>query len=176
MSVERTWAIVKTAIFTILVPGFVGVLVPEWLRTSPASSLTALRITGAGLTLIGALIYLRCAWDFAYTGLGTPAPLDPPKRLVANGFHRIVRNPMYVGVLLVILGQGALFGSRKILIYGACFWLTAHLFVIFYEEPTLETKFGGSYVEYRRVVPRWIPRLRHRRKQPSPPGGIANPC
>ena len=108
----------------------------------------------------GTAIYLRCAWDFAYHGRGTPAPIDPPKILIFRGLHRFVRNPMYLGVLCVIFGQAELFRSVRILIYGVCLWLVFHLFVIVYEEPTLRKQFGASYEEYRRMVPRWIPKFR----------------
>jgi protein-S-isoprenylcysteine O-methyltransferase Ste14 len=150
MAVQRTLAIIKTVIFTVLVPGFVAVIVPAWLRTGSSPFSAVLAIMGAVRILAGVLIYLRCAWDFAHTGLGTPATIDPPRVLVLRGLHRFMRNPMYVGVLLVILGKAALFDSRQVLLYGGCFFLMVHLFVIFYEEPTLAKNFGASCDQYRR--------------------------
>ena len=97
---------------------------------------------------------------FAIEGLGTPAPIAPTRHLVVTGFYRHVRNPMYVAVLAVILGQALLFANARLLAYGAAFWLACHLFVVFYEEPTLRRSFGADYDAFRANVPRWIPRLR----------------
>jgi protein-S-isoprenylcysteine O-methyltransferase Ste14 len=150
--------ILKTLLFTILVPGFVAGYVPYvLLGAKPAPSHDPLGWFGEALLVLGACIYFRCAWEFAVRGLGTPAPIAPTKFLVVSGLHRYVRNPMYIGVALVILGQAALFRAPHLAEYAALMLLTAHLFVIFYEEPTLRRQFGESYEEYRRTVPRWIP-------------------
>jgi protein-S-isoprenylcysteine O-methyltransferase Ste14 len=108
---------------------------------------------------IGAAIYLRCAWDFALAGKGTPAPIDPPKRLVGRGLYRFVRNPMYVGVLLAPLGEAWFFRSWAILVYASIAFTWEHLFVVFYEEPALKRKFGESYSDYLARTPSWIPRF-----------------
>jgi protein-S-isoprenylcysteine O-methyltransferase Ste14 len=108
---------------------------------------------------IGAAIYLRCAWDFASAGKGTPAPVDPPKRLVVRGLYRFVRNPMYVGVLLALLGEAWFFRSRAVLVYAAIAFTWEHLFVVLYEEPALKRKFGETYSDYLTRTPRWIPRF-----------------
>ena len=115
-----------------------------------------------GLTALvaGTAIYLHCAWEFAYRGFGTPAPMDPPKVLVSRGLNRFVRNPMYLGVLTIVLGEAALSRSRQLLIYAACLALSFHLFVVLYEEPALKRQFGETYDQYQRIVPRWIPRFR----------------
>ncbi len=97
---------------------------------------------------------------FALEGLGTPAPVLPTEHLVVTGLYRFVRNPMYVGVLSVILGQGLLLGDTQVLRYGAVVWLAFGLFVIGYEEPTLRRTFGEEYERFCANVPRWIPRLR----------------
>jgi protein-S-isoprenylcysteine O-methyltransferase Ste14 len=110
--------------------------------------------------VFGALVYLWCAWDFVFAGKGTPAPIDPPRALVVRGLYRKVRNPMYVGVMSILVGEAVIFESWKLLGCGAVFGLAAHLFVVFYEEPTLKKKFGTAYEEYCQAVPRWIPRLR----------------
>ena len=153
--------ILKTLLFTILVPGSVTVLVPYLLL--PAHSRVnwdSLGYLGLTALVAGTAIYLRCAWEFAYRGFGTPAPLDPPKVLVSRGLNRFVRNPMYLGVLTIVLGEAALFRSRQLLIYAACLAVAFHLFVVFYEEPALKRQFGETYDEYQRIVPRWIPRFR----------------
>ncbi len=115
-----------------------------------------------GLLLIvgGVPMVLDSFARFAIQGLGTPAPVLPTKHLVVTGLYRYVRNPMYVGVAATILGQGLLFGNVRVLEYGLFVWLAFHLFVLGYEEPTLRRTFGDKYEEFRRNVPRWIPRLK----------------
>jgi len=115
---------------------------------------------GVLLMLLGATIYFRCAWEFAVRGLGTPAPIAPTKFLVTTALHRYVRNPMYIGVFAVILGEAATCRSAVLLGYAAFFCVPVELFVVFYEEPTLRRQFGESYEGYRRSVPRWIPTIR----------------
>jgi protein-S-isoprenylcysteine O-methyltransferase Ste14 len=158
----RTFApILNTIVFTIFVPGTVGVLLPWWIAGGfhhPGGGwLTWLAIV---LIAVAAAIYFRCAWEFAVRGLGTPAPIAPTKFLVTTALHRRVRNPMYIGVASVIFGEALLFRSWHVAVYGAAMLLTAHLFVVFYEEPTLARQFGQEYQKYRRTVPRWIPRFR----------------
>ncbi|HTT21259.1 MAG TPA: isoprenylcysteine carboxylmethyltransferase family protein [Candidatus Sulfotelmatobacter sp.] len=157
---RRFWPIVNTLLFTIFVPGTVAILIPCWilggLRRPPAG---ALAWVGGIIFVIGAAIYFRCAWEFAARGLGTPAPIAPTKFLVTTALHRYVRNPMYIGVALAILGEAALFRSLHVAEYAALMLLIAHLFVVFYEEPTLQRQFGESYQAYRREVPRWLPRM-----------------
>lgn len=154
------WPIVKTILFSILVPGTVAGLVPCWLIggfTMPQNAF----LSWVGIILIacGTAIYLRCAWEFAVRGLGTPAPIAPTRFLVTTALHRHVRNPMYIGVALVILGEAALFRSLRLILYAAVMLGTVHLFILFYEEPTLRRQFGKSYEEYFASVPRWIPKL-----------------
>jgi protein-S-isoprenylcysteine O-methyltransferase Ste14 len=153
--------ILNTILFTIFVPGTVAVLVPRWLEGGfPSSPSGPLTWFGALIVVVGASIYFRCAWEFAVRGLGTPAPIAPTKFLVVTALHRYVRNPMYIGVALVVVGESLFFRRPHLAVYAASMLLVAHLFVIFYEEPTLHRQFGESYDEYRRSVPRWIPRLR----------------
>lgn len=151
----------NTLLFTVLVPATVAGWIPCTLRGKvPLTSNTALRWLSFVLIAIGIAIYLHTAfWGFASRGLGTPAPIAPPSKLVVAGLHRYVRNPMYIGVLLIVIGQAVLFRSRILAEYAALFWLAAHLFVLFYEEPALERKFADEYRTYRQRVPRWIPRL-----------------
>jgi protein-S-isoprenylcysteine O-methyltransferase Ste14 len=159
--------LIKTAIFTVLVPGTVGGYIPYRLLAGSRRTwdLGAFRYLGLIPIALGAAVYLWCAWNFAVTGRGTPAPIDPPKELVARGLYRWVRNPMYVGVLSAVLGQALLFGAPVVAEYAAAAFVCFHLFVVLYEEPTLAAKFGDSYTRYRRTVPRWLPR----RPTPSPP-------
>jgi protein-S-isoprenylcysteine O-methyltransferase Ste14 len=152
--------LLKTLIFTVFVPGTVAVYVPALLVGGfPRPDSGLLTWIGVVVAAAGAAIYFRCAWEFAVRGLGTPAPIAPTKFLVTTALHRYIRNPMYVGVALVILGEAALLRSFHLVEYAAMMLLIAHLFVIFYEEPTLHRQFGESYEDYRRTVPRWIPKL-----------------
>jgi protein-S-isoprenylcysteine O-methyltransferase Ste14 len=160
--VNRVGALLKTVLFTIFVPGTVAGYVPWRFRGQATTALHGFE-EGAAIAVIvvGVCIYLHTAfWGFAFTGGGTPAPIAPTKRLVVVGLHRFVRNPMYIGVGLVIGGQAWLFWSRSTAIYLAFFLLMAHLFVLLYEEPTLNRTFGEEYDEYRARVPRWIPKIR----------------
>ena len=151
----------KTLIWSIFVPGTVTVLVPYLLlsyRSEFASvNLRGFRLLGLPLILLGTLTYLWCAWDFTFVGKGTPAPFDPPKEIVVRNLYRYVRNPMYVGAVLVLLGEAVLFESTTILVYAVLVSLGFHLWVVYYEEPTLRRKFGKSYEQYCRAVSRWIP-------------------
>ncbi len=151
----------ETALFTIVVPGAVAGLGPWWLRGNAAVAATGVeKWTALALSATGVVIYLYTAfWGFALIGGGTPAPIAPTKTLVVRGLHRFVRNPMYIGVGLIIGGQAWLFHSWHTVIYLACFGLIVHLFVLFYEEPTLRRQFGEEYERYRAQVPRWIPKI-----------------
>jgi protein-S-isoprenylcysteine O-methyltransferase Ste14 len=155
--------ILKTILFTIFVPGSVLGVVPFWLvgglRRPVPGSLTWL---GVLIILLGAAIYFRCAWEFAVRGLGTPAPIAPTRFLVTTALHRYVRNPMYIGVLGVLLGEAITFRAVVLFKYWVFCFVAVYLFVLLYEEPTLRRQFGESYEEYRRSVPRWIPRFRRR--------------
>ena len=154
-------AVAKTLGFTVFVPGTVAGFVPWRLRQDAAPVTGAEEWAAITVIAIGIVIYLHTAfWGFALIGGGTPAPLTPTKILVVRGLHRCVRNPMYIGVGLVIGGQAWLFHSWHIAIYMVGMLLTAHLFVVFYEEPTLRMQFGEEYDRYRASVPRWIPKVR----------------
>jgi protein-S-isoprenylcysteine O-methyltransferase Ste14 len=154
-------AVAKTLLFTVFVPGTVAGYVPWRLRQNAVPVAGAAEWASITVVAIGIAIYLHTAfWGFALIGGGTPAPVAPTKILVVKGLHRFVRNPMYLGVALVIGGQAWLFRSWHIAIYMVCMLLTAHLFVVFYEEPTLRKQFGEEYERYRASVPRWIPKVR----------------
>jgi len=153
----------KTSLFTILVPGTATVLVPYLLLTAGFQlfpmEIGAWRILGLPPVLLGAVTYLWCAWDFTFTGRGTPAPIDPPKELVVKGLYRYVRNPMYVGITLILLGEAVLFESAVLFLYVGLLLVWFQLFIVYYEEPTLRRLFGASYESYCKSVSRWIPGL-----------------
>lgn len=152
----------RTLIFTILVPGFWTIAMPYWLLPQGARPILGVSgIAGALLLVAGVALYLLCAfWGFALRGKGTPAPFDPPKKLVVEGPYRFVRNPMYWGVLFVVAGEAVVFRSLPLAELVAAFFVGVNLFVLLYEEPALRRKFGAEYEDYCRRVPRWLPRPR----------------
>lgn len=159
----RKWlAALGSAVFFVLAPGIVAGFAPWWIsgRGMDRGSLGwPLQSLGVTLIAAGALVLLDSFARFAWQGLGTPAPVFPTLHLVVTGLYRYVRNPMYVAVVAVILGQSLLFGNVRVLGYGAIVWLVFHLFVLAYEEPTLRAKYGNEYQLFCSNVPRWIPRL-----------------
>jgi protein-S-isoprenylcysteine O-methyltransferase Ste14 len=124
-----------------------GISLPNWLL-----------IPGVVLMALGAPIALACISTFVVRGRGTPAPFDAPRQLVAAGPYRWVRNPMYLGAGMIVVGYGFYVRSVSVLLLAAAMWIAVHLFVYFYEEPTLRAKFNGSYENYCREVSRWLPR------------------
>ena len=161
---RRLLAVLGSAIFLVIAPGFVAGVVPWWLSgwgfQDSLLGIRAFRFVGAALIAVGGAGLLDSFARFALQGVGTPAPVFPTRHLVVTGLYRYVRNPMYVAVASAILGQGLLFGSIPVLEYGSIVWFLFHLFVLFYEEPTLKASFGPEYEAFLREVPRWIPRLR----------------
>ena len=151
--------VLRSIFFALLLPGTVTLVLPYLIlsrRAVPHWDLIGL--PGVVAMLLGATILIWCIADFARIGRGTLAPVDPPRTLVVRGLYRYVRNPMYVGVVLVLLGESALFRSASLLLYTGIAFLIVNLFVMLYEEPTLRARFGESYEHYRRSVGRWIPR------------------
>jgi protein-S-isoprenylcysteine O-methyltransferase Ste14 len=156
---ESTRRALQTLLFIIVVPGTVTILVPyELLKGRVPPSFGGGHWLGLPLIGLGAAACLLCAWDFAFSGLGTPAPIAAPRFLVRNRLYRWSRNPMYAGVLLVLFGEALLSDSLALAVYALVMALGFHAFVRFYEEPTLRKKFGVAYEDYCRAVPRWIPR------------------
>ena len=157
----RAW--VGTLVFLVVTPGVVAGLIPGWITgwripwtdgwASPVAIVGAVAILGGITVLLDAFI------RFARAD-GTPAPVAPTAHLVVVGPYRYVRNPMYLAVLAIIVGQALLFGSWGALIYAGVVLLAVTLFVRSYEEPTLELEYGEEYREYRRNVRGWIPRVR----------------
>ena len=138
-------------------------LLPSWLGFQVDTAGAARwRWIGAVPSVLGFAVALRCVWDFGWTGHGTPAPVAPPQRLVVVGFYRYVRNPMYLGFAAGWIGLWIVFGhpDPRLIATVATVALAIHLFVVFYEEPTLRNKFGSDYERYCRNVSRWWPRVR----------------
>lgn len=158
---SRVLALVRTAIFALLFMGSVGIFLPRYLGLLQQKAALTPALLGAIPLLAGAYIALRCAFDFAWRGRGTPAPFDPPIQLVVSGMYRFVRNPMYAGMALFMIGEWLIWGSnlKGALIYLAAYVACITLFVVGYEEPALRKKFGEEYEEFRRNVPRFLPRL-----------------
>ena len=156
--------VVRTLIFVLVAPGAVLVLVPNRILDAtgdrPAAGLGWLSLVGWVAVAFGVLLLAWCWVGFMVEGRGTPAPYDPPRQLVTGRVYRRVRNPMYVGLVLALLGESAVFQSPALLLYAGVAWLCCHLFVVLYEEPALRRRFGAAYDDYRGRVPRWLPRLR----------------
>jgi protein-S-isoprenylcysteine O-methyltransferase Ste14 len=151
----------RSIFFTIVVPGTVTVLIP-YLILSPATDSsvgvsTSVEFLGILAMTVGAAILFWCIWDFAARGRGTLAPIDPPKLLVVHGLYRYVRNPMYLGVLILLLGEVTYFRSIALLQYTLAWFIVVNLVVVLYEEPSLRRRFGDSYERYLRSVNRWLP-------------------
>ncbi len=164
-------AAVGSLVFLLAAPGLVAGLIPWWLTGwevgEPVPYWATLRVVGVGLVALGVGVLLHAFARFVLEGLGTPAPVAPTERLVVGGVYRHVRNPMYLAVLAVIVGQALVLGQLQLLLYAAGVLAAFVAFVHWYEEPTLQRQFGPEYEEYRRAVPGWWPRLRPWRPQRS---------
>lgn len=154
--------LLKNLLFTVVVAGTVAVYVPLLITRHGPLAPPVVRAAAMLLFLGGGAIYAWCVQDFAVSGRGTPAPINAPKRLLVRGLYRITRNPMYLGILMVLLGWVVSYPSTALAVYalavGACF----HLFVVLYEEPHLSRQFGPDYDLYRARVGRWLPRAGRR--------------
>jgi protein-S-isoprenylcysteine O-methyltransferase Ste14 len=168
---RRVLAILGSAAFLVIAPGFVAGLAPWWISgwrvQAPFFGLPVFRFIGGLLVPLGISGLLDSFVRFALQGLGTPAPVFPTRHLVVTGLYRYVRNPMYVAVVIAILGQGLIFGNVTVLEYGGLVWLLFHGFVLVYEEPTLRASFGSEYKSFCVEVPRWIPRFTPSRSHPE---------
>ena len=155
----------KTLIFSILVPGTVSFVIPWLLLQQPWGLVfvfPSVWLFGFLPLLLGVGLYLWCAGEFTFIGKGTPAPIDAPKFLVTQGPYQWVRNPMYLAVLSIVIGEAILFRSYLLVGYALLVWAVVHMFVVFVEEPSLRHQFGESYETSLRTVPRWLPRFLHR--------------
>jgi protein-S-isoprenylcysteine O-methyltransferase Ste14 len=143
-----------------MVAGYIPWAITRWRPAGDFGDSAAFAAAGILLAVAGAAVLVECFLRFAWTGLGTPAPVAPTSRLVVTGPYRHVRNPMYVAVFAMIAGQALILGSLPLLAYGALVWAAFHLFVLLYEEPTLRRQFPQDYTRFTQAVPRWLPRLR----------------
>jgi protein-S-isoprenylcysteine O-methyltransferase Ste14 len=150
--------ILRNLVFTIVVPGLGGVWVPAWILARHGGTVTRAGWAAVLVIAAGAALYVWCVWNFATVGRGTPGPWDAPSRVVAAGPYRWVRNPIYLAALLIVLGEAWLFLSPWLLAYAGIMAVFFHLFITGYEERVLRRRFGGTYLEYRNSVPRWVPR------------------
>ncbi len=165
-----------TIAFVLFGGPLLAVVAGPWLLTGfhigrPLFGWEPVRWIGAALIILGSSLFLSLLPRFVRQGRGTPSPAAETEHLVVTGAYRFVRNPMYVAVLGILLGEGLLLGSAAVLVFAAAMAVAFALFVRLYEEPRLGQRFGDDYERFRREVPRWIPRLRPHRSQPSPSGG-----
>lgn len=162
MNLPDIWLAWRSLLWTALLPGLFAGYLPwryfglaqvqvEW--GNPVHLIGLVCIAGGGVLLVA------CIWEFAHRGRGTLSPADPPRQLVVQGLYRYVRNPMYLSVTAIVLGEVLLTRSTALLAYWAIWFVAVNLFVIAYEEPTLRRQFGESYDRYTTSVGRWIPRL-----------------
>ncbi len=156
------WSLaLRSLLWTLLLPGMVAGYIP-WrvfgLARARLDLTNPLHVLGILLIAAGTALLGSCIWEFARHGRGTLAPLDPPRELVFQGLYRYVRNPMYLSVSTIVLGEVLLTRSRALLVYGVVFFIAVNLFML-YEEPALRAQFGASYEHYTRTVGRWVPRL-----------------
>lgn len=158
------WPTIGTVLFVLCVPGSVVVAVPyylsRWTLQPPFFGVAATRWIGLTLIVCALPIFFDFVVRFVAEGRGTPAPIAPTQHLVVQGTFGYVRNPGYIAVVALILGQALVFGSVSVLLYTLAVALAFHFFVLLYEEPTLRRQFGPEYEAYCRKVPRWRPRLR----------------
>lgn len=160
---KRVSAALGSALFLVVAPGTVAGFVPWWISRwrmdPPFFASPASRAVGLLLIVLGLPVLLESFARFVTEGKGTPAPVAPPRHLVVRGLYRYVRNPMYVAVCSLILGQALLLGNLRLVKYAAIVWVYFHLFVLVYEEPTLRRTFGAEYEAFCARVPRWVPRF-----------------
>jgi protein-S-isoprenylcysteine O-methyltransferase Ste14 len=154
----------RTIVYATLFIGFLLIYLPTRVLSSTGivrpAALGAPQVAGAIIGTAGVLVALWCISTFVWIGRGTPAPFDPPRRLVIRGPYRFVRNPMYIGAGLALGGAALFYKSVPLLIYGGVFLLACHLFVLAYEEPILKRTFGPEYEAYCQRVSRWCPTTR----------------
>jgi len=162
--VGKPLAAAGSAVFLVLAPGAVAGVIPWWLTRwkiqEPVPYWAPLRAIGVVLIAAGLVVLLQAFARFVTEGIGTPAPVAPPRRLVLGGIYRYLRNPMYLAVLAIIVGQALGLGQPWLLLYAGVVALACIGFVRGYEEPALHERFGPTYDAYRRAVPGWWPRLR----------------
>jgi len=167
--VSAVWLAARSLFWTVILPGTMTVYLP-WryfgLGNVRLDVRDPLHWAGGMLVITGALLLGRCIWEFAARGRGTLSPADPPRELVVTGLYRYVRNPMYLSVATILLGEVLLTRSLDLLTFAAVGFVVVNLFVMGYEEPYLRRQFGASYERYTAKVGRWIPRFPPRSEEP----------
>ena len=151
----------RNLLFTLLQPGMVAGIIPYFILGNRAKnvfgqSFQYYQVAGALLFLLGFLVMITCIISFAVNGKGTLSPVDPTKKLVTTGLYRFSRNPMYVGVMLILAGEALFFLSPDLLIYACMVFAAFFLFILLHEEPRLEKDFGAEYANYCKRVKRWF--------------------
>ncbi|MEX2110130.1 MAG: isoprenylcysteine carboxylmethyltransferase family protein [Gemmatimonadaceae bacterium] len=156
------WLAIRSLVWTVLLPGLFAGYLP-WrffgLAQVDLDFGNPLHLFGLLLIALGAALLLACIWEFARSGRGTLSPVDPPRELVVRGLYHYVRNPMYLAVTTIVLGELTLTRSQSLLWYWVVWFAAVNVFVIAYEEPTLRRQFGASYERYTQSVGRWMPRI-----------------
>src|SRR5437588_7057967 len=156
------FVLVRAVTYAALFIGFVLIYLParflSWSGIDRPASTGAPQVAGMSMVGIGTAIALWCVFTFVFIGKGTPAPFDPPRKLVIRGPYRFVRNPMYIGAGMTLAGAAIFYQSLSIFIYTGLFFLITHLFVVLYEEPTLRRTFGTEYEAYCTRGRRWWPK------------------
>ena len=173
--IETFRNIIWTLLEIVIAYGLFSVFIPRELLSLNLElfpvNIGAVRYCGLISIIIGTVMNLRCYGELIFSGKGTPDPLLPTEKLVSRGLYQFIRNPVYVGLFLILFGEAVLFMSAVLLVYSLLWLLVLNLIVVFIEEPSLKRKFGDAYNDYRQSVPRWIPRLKafregwQRRKQ-----------
>ena len=163
MSKINWFTVVRAITYAVLFVSIVLIYVPanllSWAGFTRPEAIGRYQVAGIIVGLLGSVIALWCILTFAFIGRGTPAPFDPPRQLVVRGPYRYVRNPMYIGAGIALIGAGSFYQSPALLVYAGILFLAVHLFVVGYEEPTLQRTFGSEYEDYCRQVRRWWPKL-----------------
>lgn len=160
---SKVWLGIRSVAMTVLFPGTVAGYIPYRFffpeRLPKPAEWSVSHYGACAFTIVGLAVLLTCVWEFAHYGRGTLAPFDEPRQLVVRGLYRYVRNPMYVGVLVVLIGEAWFLWSGWLLAYAGLFFVIVNVVVIAYEEPRLLSKFGPEYEAYRTEVRRWLPRI-----------------
>jgi protein-S-isoprenylcysteine O-methyltransferase Ste14 len=165
---SRAFVLLRAAVFAALFVSLWTWFIPRWIAGGDLHPRWGwLPVT---LMTIGAAVMIRCVWDFAWTGRGTPMPLDPPRKLVITGLYAHVRNPMYLGMAIFLFGEALLLPVIRLgmLLVIAGAWFVVNGFILLYEEPKLRDLFGDVYIEYCRHVNRWLPRATPWSNKPEP--------
>lgn len=166
------WLLLKNILYVLIVPGVIAGWLPLRVferRAQWPADWGWLQGTGAALALLGAMVFLHSVWVFAVRGQGTPSHFDPPKKLTKRGPYKWVRNPMYLAFAALVAGEVLFFRSWHIGVYFVCLVCVLHLVVVLHEERELRFRLGAVYEDYKREVPRWLPRKPRPALETRPP-------